>query len=121
MEKSDLQRNRFKYEIGQWKFLLISERFLYFKKVNLPVVKNLVFYSLPEDPEIFKDLCEFVNPGNYVEALEKFNYEDKNDNSKNDSAVISLVNKSLEILSLSKILGYDKANKIKNDFGNYIC
>ena len=120
MEKSELQRNRFKYETGQNKFLLYNERLHFHKKVNLRLVKNVVFYSLPEDPEIFKDIVEQTNPSTYKEKLSKFSIEDKNSYSKNDSAVISLVSTSIEKYNLEKVIGQEKLKTI-NFTGSYIC
>eukprot|EP00340_Litonotus_pictus_P011563 CAMPEP_0170536382 /NCGR_PEP_ID=MMETSP0209-20121228/102118_1 /TAXON_ID=665100 ORGANISM="Litonotus pictus, Strain P1" /NCGR_SAMPLE_ID=MMETSP0209 /ASSEMBLY_ACC=CAM_ASM_000301 /LENGTH=972 /DNA_ID=CAMNT_0010837743 /DNA_START=483 /DNA_END=3401 /DNA_ORIENTATION=- len=122
MEKPELQKNRFKFEIGQSKFLLYSERAHYFRKVNLRIVKNIVFYSLPEDPEIFKELTEIANPSNYKEKMERFRIEDKNNNQENDSAVICLVQKKLEQYQLESVLGYDQVQKVmKENSNNYIC
>lgn len=122
MPKSELQRNRFKFEIGQSKFLLYSERAHYFKKINLRIVKNIVFYTLPEDPEVFKELVELTNPSVYKDTLERCKIEDKNNYINNDSAVISLVNKSLEIYQLEKVVGYNQVKKILKDrIENYIC
>lgn len=122
MEKADLQRNRRKYETGQTKFLLYSERAHYYKKVNLTIVKNIVFYSLPEDPEIFKELVELTNPSIYKEKLEKLKLEDKNDYSNNDSAVITLANRSLEIYQLEKVIGYSQVKSLlKQNTSSYVC
>ena len=53
-DKKDWQRNRLYFENGKYKFLLYNERAHVYKKINLKFAKNIFFYSLPEDPKIFK-------------------------------------------------------------------
>lgn len=121
MDKSEIQKNRFKYESGQTKFILYSERAHISKKVYLRLAKNIVFYSLPEDPTIFQELVELTNPTTYREKLEKFGFELKDD-VKSNSAIISLVTKYLENYQLEKVLGYWKVQEIIRDKTvNYIC
>ena len=102
MDKSELQKNRFKFETGQTKFLLYSERLHYYKKVNVRVVKNVVFYSLPEDPNIFKEIVDLCNPSVYKEKLNKFDIKGV---VEMDSAVISLILKGIEWYQLEKVMG----------------
>ena len=119
--KSDWQRNRFKYETGQVKFMLYSERAHKFKKAHLRLAKNLIFYSLPEDPKVLQELLELVHPDTYIEKLEKFNLEDPSNLKDNDSAVITLVDTKLELYNFEKAVGYETCLRlIKEKANNYI-
>ena len=83
--------------------------------------KNIFFYSLPEDPSIFKELVEMIKPSHYKNSLEKYKIEDKNLLANNYSAVISLVSK-LEKYNLEKIVGTKIFDYIiKNNLENYVC
>ena len=44
------------YEQGKKKFLVITERALYFQNVRLRYARNLIFYSLPESTRVFEEL-----------------------------------------------------------------
>lgn len=121
-EKADWQKKRFKYNIGQVKFMLYSERAHVFKKCNLNIVKNLIFYSLPEDVSIFEELVSLIHPEVYKEKLKVFDLKDPNSNSTNDSAVICLVNDVLEVYQLENVVGYEKARKlIKDKVVSFVC
>ena len=119
--KSDWQRNRFKYETGQVKFMLYSERAHKFKKAHLRIVKNIIFYSLPEDPQVLLDLLLLCHPDVYIEKLDKFDLKDLDNCKHNNSAVIGLVDTKLELYNLEKAIGYDACLKlIKEKANNYI-
>jgi len=54
--ESDCQRNRALYEAGKKKFMLITERALFFQIVKLRYARNLIFYSLPDCTRVLEDL-----------------------------------------------------------------
>ncbi len=90
-------------------------------RINLKFAKNIFFYSLPEDPSIFKELVEMIKPSHYKNSLEKYKIEDKNLLANNYSAVISLVSK-LEKYNLEKIVGTKIFDYIiKKNLENYVC
>ncbi len=83
--------------------------------------KNIFFYSLPEDPSVFREMIEMIAPQHYKEALEKYKIEDKNLLADNYSAVIALVSK-MEKYNLEKIVGSNTCSYIfKNKLDNYVC
>jgi len=51
-EPSQAQRQRAHFETERKRFILISERTLVFSKINLRFAKNLIFYGLPESPDV---------------------------------------------------------------------
>jgi hypothetical protein len=87
----------------------------------LKFAKNIFFYSLPEDPSVFREMIEMIAPQHYKEALEKYKIEDKNLLADNYSAVIALVSK-MEKYNLEKIVGSNTCSYIfKNKLDNYVC
>jgi len=87
----------------------------------LRFAKNIFFYSLPEDPSIFKELVQMIKPSHYKNYLAKYKIEDKNSLADNYSAVISLVSK-LEKYNLEKAVGTKIFNYImKSNMDNYVC
>jgi hypothetical protein len=87
----------------------------------LKFAKNIFFYSLPEDPSVFREMIEMIAPQHYKAALEKYKIEDKNLVAENYSAVIALVSK-MEKYNLEKIVGTNTCSYIfKNKLDNYVC
>ena len=119
-DKRDWQRNRLFFEQGKYKFLLYDERAHVYKKINLKFAKNIFFYSLPEDPMIFNEMIHLIDPVNYNQNLEKYNYESKKNEIQKYGSVIALVT-PVEKYNLEKILGDDSKKIIKNKLEYYSC
>ena len=119
-DKRDWQRNRLFFEQGKYKFLLYDERAHFYKKINLKFAKNIFFYSLPEDPKIFNEMIHLIDPVNYNQNLEKYNYENKQNEIQKFGSVIALVT-SVEKYNLQKILGDESKKIIKNKLEYYSC
>ena len=119
-DKRDWQRNRIFFEQGKYKFLLYDERAHVYKKINLKFAKNIFFYSLPEDPKIFNEMIHLIDPVNYNQNLEKYNYESKQNEIQKYGSVIALVT-PIEKYNLEKILGEDSKKIIKNKLEYYSC
>ena len=119
-DKRDWQRNRLFFEQGKYKFLLYDERAHVYKKINLKFAKNIFFYSLPEDPMIFNEMIHLIDPVNYNQNLEKYNYESKQNEIQKYGSVIALVT-PVEKNNLEKILGDDSKKIIKNKLEYYSC
>ena len=119
-DKRDWQRNRLFFEQGKYKFLLYDERAHVYKKINLKFAKNIFFYSLPEDPMIFNEMIHLIDPVNYNQNLEKYNYESKQNEIQKYGSVIALVT-PVEKYNLEKILGDDSKKIIKNKLEYYSC
>ena len=119
-DKRDWQRNRLFFEQGKYKFLLYDERAHVYKKINLKFAKNIFFYSLPEDPKIFNEMIHLIDPVNYNQNLEKYNYESKQNEIQKFGSVIALVT-PVEQYNLEKILGQDAKNIIDKKLEYYSC
>ncbi len=55
---AELSRARSNFYHGRKQFLLITERFHFFRRYRIRGVRTIVFYSLPENPQFYS---EFVN------------------------------------------------------------
>ena len=119
-DKRDWQRNRLFFEQGKYKFLLYDERAHVYKKINLKFAKNIFFYSLPEDPKIFNEMIHLIDPVNYNQNLEKYNYESKQNEIQKYGSVIALLT-PVEKYNLEKILGEEAKKIIKNKLEYYSC
>ena len=119
-DKRDWQRNRLFFEQGKYKFLLYDERAHFYKKINLKFAKNIFFYSLPEAPKIFNEMIHLIDPVNYNQNLEKYNYENKQNEIQKYGSVIALVT-PVEKYNLQKILGEEAKKIIKNKLEYYSC
>ena len=119
-DKKDWQRNRLFFEQGKYKFLLYNERGHFFKKINLRFAKNIFFYSLPEDPKIFYEMIELIDPVKYKENLIKYDYDSEQNEVQNYGSVISIVS-IIDKYCMEKILGKlgKKIMKEKKDY--YSC
>jgi U3 small nucleolar RNA-associated protein 25 len=71
--QAEVQRNRAHYESGRRKYLLVTERVLFFSIANLRFLRNIIFYSLPESPKIFTLLMDLSSPrgGEFILKLRK--------------------------------------------------
>jgi len=119
-DKKDWQRNRLFFEQGKFKFLLYDERAHVYKKINLKFAKNIFFYSLPEDPKIFYEMIDLIDPVKYRQDLEK--YKIKNDDKDNQifGSVICLVS-PIERYNIEKILGKIGKKIMKEKIEYYSC
>jgi len=89
--------------------------------MNLRFAKNIFFYSLPEDPAIFKEMIELIGRDHYIENMDRYEVEDKFGQKDNYAAVIALYSK-FDKYNAEKILGTDTVNMIlKKKLDNYVC
>jgi len=58
---SEVSRARSHFFHGEKRFLLITERFYFYKRVRIRNVHNIVFYSLPEHHFFYTDLLNSLN------------------------------------------------------------
>ena len=119
-DKKDWQRNRLFFEQGKYKFLLYDERAHVYKKINLKFAKNIFFYSLPEDPKIFYEMIDLIDPVKYRKDLEKYNIKNEDKNSRIFGSVISLVT-PIERYNIEKILGKIGKKIMKEKMEYYSC
>ena len=119
-DKKDWQRNRLFFEQGKYKFLLYDERAHVYKKINLKFAKNIFFYSLPEDPKIFYEMIDLIDPVKYRKDLEKYNIKNEDKNSQIFGSVISLVT-PIERYNIEKILGKIGKKIMKEKMEYYSC
>lgn len=60
---SEISTARAKFAASQARFLLVTERFHFFKRYRIKGVEQLIFYALPEHAEYFSEWCGFIQPG----------------------------------------------------------
>ena len=119
-DKKDWQRNRLFFEQGKYKFLLYNERGHFFKKINLKFAKNIFFYSLPEDPKIFYEMIELIDPVKYKENLIKYGYDSEQNEVQSYGSVISIVS-IIDKYNMEKILGKLGKKIMKEKKEYYSC
>ncbi|KAF8512390.1 digestive organ expansion factor [Gautieria morchelliformis] len=55
----DISRARQSFFSGKKRFLLMSERFHFFRRYRIRGVRNIVFYGLPEHPQFYTELLSY--------------------------------------------------------------
>lgn len=55
----DISRARLAFFKGEKNFLLVSERFHFYKRYKLRGIRNLVFYGPPEHPQYFQEFLSY--------------------------------------------------------------
>ena len=129
---SDWMRNRAYFENGSKKFILITERALFFQMVKIRYARNIIFYSLPECPKIFDELIgtNSEQGGNLMFKLRKNLRKKKKENTGEDQAeptedeerklifgesVIFGLFSIFDSLKMERLAGSDKFNGIINN------
>lgn len=59
---SHISAARTRFFNGEARFLLVSERFHFFKRYRIRGISRLIFYSLPEQMDFFEEWCSMVDP-----------------------------------------------------------
>ncbi|TFK18290.1 digestive organ expansion factor [Coprinopsis marcescibilis] len=56
---ADISRARLSFFKGEKNFLLISERFHFYKRYKIRGIRNLIFYGLPDHPQYFSEFLSY--------------------------------------------------------------
>mmetsp|Transcript_122497 Transcript_122497/g.341408 ORF Transcript_122497/g.341408 Transcript_122497/m.341408 type:complete len:506 (+) Transcript_122497:1-1518(+) len=59
-EKKDLARARYRFAQGERRMLLVTERFLWYRRYKLKGADYVLFYGPPETPGIYEDVLGYV-------------------------------------------------------------
>ena len=62
-QSSEISGARAKFFAGQGRFLLVTERFHFFKRYRIRGIKRLLFYALPEHADYYEQWCSYVETG----------------------------------------------------------
>ncbi|XP_037352248.1 U3 small nucleolar RNA-associated protein 25 homolog [Talpa occidentalis] len=66
--KPAVSRARHFFLRGERQFLLLTERFHFYKRYTIKGVRNLIFYELPTYAHFYSELCDMLRAGGGVEA-----------------------------------------------------
>lgn len=59
-DNKQIDRSRFFFYHGRCKFLLVTERFHYYKRYKVRGISHLIFYDLPHYPEFYSNFCNYL-------------------------------------------------------------
>ncbi|KAM6165131.1 U3 small nucleolar RNA-associated protein 25 homolog [Erethizon dorsatum] len=59
-QKSAISRARHFFLQGEKQFLLLTERFHFYKRYTIRGIRNLIFYELPTYPHFYSDICNML-------------------------------------------------------------
>ncbi|XP_070329979.1 U3 small nucleolar RNA-associated protein 25 homolog [Odocoileus virginianus] len=59
-QKSGVSRARHFFLQGEKQFLLLTERFHFYKRYTIKGIRNLIFYELPTYPHFYSDVCNML-------------------------------------------------------------
>ncbi|KAM3930060.1 U3 small nucleolar RNA-associated protein 25 homolog [Leptodactylus fuscus] len=62
--KSGITRARHFFVEGERQFLLVTERFHFYKRYTLKGIRNLIFYELPTYPHYYSEMCNMMKAWN---------------------------------------------------------
>ncbi|CAJ0921741.1 unnamed protein product [Ranitomeya imitator] len=63
-DKSGISRARQHFLKGERQFLLVTERFHFYKRYMLKGIRNLIFYELPTYPHFYSEVCNMMTAWN---------------------------------------------------------
>merc|ERR1711972_1203840 len=72
----DLSRARFRFFHGQRRVLLVTERFLWYRRYRLKGADYVLFYGPPETPEIYEDVLAGVRTPSQCNSMCLFTRHD---------------------------------------------
>ncbi|XP_016047212.2 U3 small nucleolar RNA-associated protein 25 homolog [Erinaceus europaeus] len=58
--RSDVSRARHFFRLGEKQFLLLTERFHFYKRYTIKGVRNLIFYELPTYAHFYSEICNML-------------------------------------------------------------
>ncbi|CAH2254601.1 digestive organ expansion factor homolog [Pelobates cultripes] len=59
-DRSGISRSRQFFMRGEKQFLLVTERFHFYKRYTLKGIRNLIFYELPTYPHFYSEVCNMM-------------------------------------------------------------
>ncbi|XP_059268945.1 U3 small nucleolar RNA-associated protein 25 homolog isoform X2 [Mustela nigripes] len=59
-QKSSISRARHFFLQGEKQFLLLTERFHFYKRYTIKGIRNLIFYELPTYPHFYSEVCNML-------------------------------------------------------------
>ncbi|XP_063299944.1 U3 small nucleolar RNA-associated protein 25 homolog [Pelobates fuscus] len=59
-DRSGISRSRQFFMRGEKRFLLVTERFHFYKRYTLKGIRNLIFYELPTYPHFYSEVCNMM-------------------------------------------------------------
>ncbi|KAL1922449.1 uncharacterized protein VTP21DRAFT_9988 [Calcarisporiella thermophila] len=92
---SDVSRARSRFFHGQKSFLLYTERFHFFRRYNIRGVHHVVFYALPEHPQFYSEIVNFVTL-----------------NPSEESFTCSALFSKYDMLRLERVVGTQRARRM---------
>ncbi|XP_048213138.1 U3 small nucleolar RNA-associated protein 25 homolog [Perognathus longimembris pacificus] len=63
-QKSGVSRARHFFLQGEKQFLLLTERFHFYKRYTIKGIRNLIFYELPTYPHFYSEICNMLQATN---------------------------------------------------------
>eukprot|EP00439_Symbiodinium_sp_Y106_P047653 s3338_g6.t1 len=72
----DLSRARFRFFHGERKALLVTERFLWYRRYKMRGANYVLFYGVPETPEIYEEVLGAVRTPSQCNAMCLFTKQD---------------------------------------------
>jgi U3 small nucleolar RNA-associated protein 25 len=99
---------RSKFFNGHARFLLMTERFHFYRRVKLRGIKHLVWYGLPDHPEYFAEMAAVVGDIHKRDKEE----EPTKKQAKGPKSESPIVFSQFDILKLERIVGTDYVEKL---------
>ncbi|VEU21112.1 DEKNAAC102028 [Brettanomyces naardenensis] len=111
--QSKLTRNRASFAEGRGdaKVMLYTERLHFYKRYDIKGVRNVVFYQLPTDPDVYSQVMQFV-----VDEKIRREGEDEEEVDLN-LCMVRVMFDRLDMMKLEKVVGLRNAGRLCNGDG----
>lgn len=96
-QASEISGARAKFFSGQGRFLLVTERFHFFKRYRIRGIRRLIFYALPEHADYYEQWCSYVETA-----------EEANDQHQEQDNQVQIIVSPFDHLRAERIIGTRK-------------
>lgn len=104
-QASEISGARAKFFAGQGRFLLVTERFHFFKRYRIRGIRQLIFYALPEHADYYEQWC------GYVETTEEGKDQGR---EREQNSRVQIIVSPFDHLRAERIIGTRKWNSLLN-------
>lgn len=101
-DKKQIERSRYSFYHGRVHFMLITERFHFYKRYRIRGIDNLIFYELPEYPKYYSDFCNFLQDPKRIQ------------NEGQSSFSSTIIYSKYDAHKLACVVGYERATHMIN-------
>lgn len=97
---ADVMRTRGRFQRGERRVMLFTERAQFYFRPKIRGIRDVVFYSLPQHPQFYVEVANWVTEGGHAEALH---------------STIQVLFGACDALALARVVGQKHAKRMLAD------